>query len=254
MKWKVAVSLLVAGLSLTAVLCRADSGVASTTQAQSARHLSDHHRVGQASAQPAASDSSSQTQADNLPQLIRSMAYWIVVSHDHEGMSFIIVDKVRAEVFLFDESGQFLDASPALLGLARGDSLSPGMGLRKLSSIQPAERTTPAGRFAASLDKNVHGDMVLWIDDDSGVALHPVITSNPSERRIERLASKTPDDNRITYGCINVDATFFEKIVVPRFLGTGGIVYILPEVSSIDQIFGSMAAEFVTRIESRAGQ
>ena len=251
---KTAVALLVAGLSLTAALCSAESEVASTTQTQSARNPDDHRHVGLPSTQSTTFEPSSQTDELKLPQLIRNMAHWIVASDDHQRLPFIIVDKTQAQIYLFDQSGQFLHTSAALLGLARGDALSPGMGVRKLSSIRPDERTTPAGRFPASLDVNLHGDSVLWIDDDSGVALHPVITTNPAERRPARLASTTPDDNRITYGCINIDATVFEKIVVPQFLAKGGVVYVLPEASSIDQIFGPMAAEFVARIESTAGQ
>ena len=251
---KTAVSLLFAGLSLTTVLCNAQGDVASTFLVQSSHNSADQRHAGHISAQPVMADALSQTSAVNLSPLIRNMVHWILASDDHLGMPFILVDKVRAEILLFDQSGPFVIASPALVGLARGDSLSPGMGLRKLSSIQPAERTTPAGRFSASLDLNLHGDRVLWIDDDSGVALHSVITTNPSERRLERLASKSPDDNRITYGCINIDASVFEKVVVPQFLARGGIVYILPETSSIDQVFGFMAAEFVANIDSAAGQ
>lgn len=110
----------------------------------------------------------------------------------------------------------------------------------------------PAGRCAASLGQNLHGDRVLWIDDDSGVALHPDDPTNPSERRGERLSSSASDDNRITYGCLNVDTAFFEKIVVLEFLGTTGIVFILPEVSSIGHIFGAMATEFLEMMGSSA--
>jgi hypothetical protein len=69
--------------------------------------------------------------------------------------------------------------------------------------------------------------------------LHPVITSNPKERRAERLASPTPLDNRISYGCINVPVDFFKRVVSPAFTGTSGIVYILPETRSIEKVFAS---------------
>jgi hypothetical protein len=108
-----------------------------------------------------------------------------------------------------------------------------------LSDIRSQERTTPAGRFVASLGYNFNRKDVLWVDYKNAVSLHRVITTNPKERRLERLASPTPLDRRISYGCINVPAKFFDNVVRPTFTGTSGIVYVLPENRSISEIFKS---------------
>ena len=52
--------------------------------------------------------------------------------------------------------------------------------------------------------------------------------------------SATPDDNRITYGCINVPADFYSEVLKPLFKGTSGIVYILPEVTPLATTFPAM--------------
>ena len=70
------------------------------------------------------------------------------------------------------------------------------------------------------------------MDYDGAVSIHPVVTTNPKERRLQRLASPTPLDHRITYGCINVPDKFFKNVVRPAFTGTNGIVYVLPETRS----------------------
>jgi hypothetical protein len=57
------------------------------------------------------------------------------------------------------------------------------------------------------------------------------------ERRQQRLRSPTPDDNRITYGCINVAPGFYNKVVSPLFNDTTGIVYILPDSQPLNEIF-----------------
>ena len=167
----------------------------------------------------------------------RHVADWVVDSGDNRGMPFVIVDKMDAKVFVFDADGRLRGAGPALLGLARGDDSIPGIGDRKLSEIRPEERTTPAGRFVASLGCNLHGKDVLWVDYNGAVSLHRVVTNNPKERRLQRLASPTPLDKRISYGCINVPATFYNNVVSPAFTGTYGIVYVLPESRSISEIF-----------------
>jgi hypothetical protein len=159
-------------------------------------------------------------------------ADWVVDSGDNRRMPFVIVDKTDAKVFVFYADGRLRGAAPALLGLAIGDEAIPGIGSRKLSSIRPEERTTPAGRFVAALGRNMHGKEILWVDYDGAVGIHPVVTTNPKERRLQRLASPTPLDHRISYGCINVPAKFFNKVVRPAFTGTNGIVYVLPETRS----------------------
>lgn len=168
----------------------------------------------------------------------RKLADWVVHSADNKNLPFMIVDKVQAQVFVFDAQGQLRGAAPALLGLAPGDHTVPGIGERKLSSIRPHERTTGAGRFVASLDLDIKGKSLLWIDYDSALSLHPVINV-PKERRLERLASPSPLDNRISFGCINVPVSFYETVVNPSFTGTYGIVYILPETRTSREVFGS---------------
>ena len=168
----------------------------------------------------------------------RQVADWIVDSADNAGKPFIVIDKRQAKVFLFRPDGRLDGAAPALLGLAIGDHTVPGIADRPLSSIRPDERTTPAGRFVASLGRNLHEE-ILWVDYDSAVSLHRVVRGTPAERRAQRLASATPLDNRISYGCINVPAKFYEERVSPAFTGTEGIVYVLPEVRTLRQAFTS---------------
>jgi hypothetical protein len=170
-------------------------------------------------------------------QNAQHLADWVVDSGDNHGLPFAIVDKVDAKVFVFDKDGQFGGATPALVGLTRGDDTVPGISERKLSSIRPDERVTPAGRFVTALGYNSGGQQILWVDYDAGIAVHPVITTNPKEHRLQRLATPTPLDNRISYGCINVPAKFFQSVVTPAFTRTNGIVYILPEVHSIHEVF-----------------
>ena len=57
------------------------------------------------------------------------------------------------------------------------------------------------------------------------------------ERRLQRLNSPTPLDNRISYGCINVPPKFFKNVVHPAFTGTEGIVYVLPDTKSLKDVF-----------------
>ena len=180
----------------------------------------------------------------------RHVADWVVDSGDNRSLPFALVDKTDAKVFVFDAHGRLRGAAPALLGLARGDDAVRGLGDRALSSIRPQERATPAGRFVADLGRNLHGKEILWVDYDGAVSMHPVITTKLAERRVQRLATATPLDNRISYGCINVPAKFFDDVVRPAFTGTNGIVYVLPETRPARAVFASYDVEEHARIES----
>lgn len=169
----------------------------------------------------------------------RYVADWVVDSGDNRGLPFVIVDKKEAKVFVFDVHGRLNAAAPALLGQARGDVAVPGIGDRALSKILPGEKTTPAGRFVAALGGNMRGEDVLWVDYDGAVSMHRVLTTNLKERRLQRLATATPLDNRISYGCINIPAKFYENVVRPAFSGTYGIVYVLPETRPANEVFAS---------------
>ena len=166
----------------------------------------------------------------------RRVADWVMASGDNNGLPFIIIDKISARVFVFDDSGRLRGASFALLGKAQGDDSVPGIGNRKLSTIRPDERTTPAGRFVATLGHDFDHD-ILWIDYATSVSLHRVITGNPGDHRLQRLTTTSSLDKRITYGCINVPVKFYEDVVLRTFTGTTGVAYILPETKKIEDVF-----------------
>lgn len=162
---------------------------------------------------------------------------WATSSGDNHGHPFVIVDKPDAEVFVFDANGLLLGSAPALLGSALGDDAAAGVGDEKLSQIPLDERTTEAGRFVAHMGPAKGMPSVLWVDFDTALSLHPVVTSNPEEHRLQRLSSPSPDDRRITHGCINVPARFYREVVHKTFADTDGVVYILPDTKSPDAVF-----------------
>lgn len=169
----------------------------------------------------------------------RQITAWVLETGDNQGLPFLVVDKVHAQVLAFDREGRLLGAAPVLLGLAPGDVSPPGIGDRPLSAIPPEDRVTPAGRFLASKGENLGGGGILWIDYDAALSLHPVVTTRAADRRLQRLATTTAEDNRISYGCINVPARFYADVVQPTFNGTMGVVYILPETLSLADVFFS---------------
>ncbi|WP_187770713.1 hypothetical protein [Cognatilysobacter lacus] len=173
------------------------------------------------------------------PPEVKLVADWALDSTDNRGLPYLIVDKVDATVFVFDARGRLQGTGPALLGITPGDRAPAGVGAEKLAAMPVQDRITPAGRFVASLDRDLHGQSILWIDYASALALHRIVKGTVDERRAERMQTASSQDNRISYGCINVPADFFDTVVIPAFKGTSGVVYILPEMGTARETFGA---------------
>ncbi len=189
-------------------------------------------RIAASAAQPA------ETAADALSPASRRLLAQVLRTRDNGGKPFMIVDKVNASVLVFEANGALRAHAPVLLGAARGDDSVPGIGERPIKDIRPHERTTPAGRFIAEAGRNTAGEDIVWVDYDAAVSMHRVRATNPAERRLQRLATPGVHDNRISYGCINVPAKFFDRYVGPLAV-VGPVVYVLPEVRSPSEVFGA---------------
>ncbi|HBS62489.1 MAG TPA: hypothetical protein DEB32_07165 [Stenotrophomonas sp.] len=183
---------------------------------------------------------------DELPKgqdvsdTVIELAGWIVATKDSQGYPFAIMDKAAAQILVFDGEGRLRGAAPGLFGSATGDHTAPGVAGLALREIPGRDRTTPAGRFVGGYGPSIDAGRVLWVDYESAVSIHPTATGVPAEKRVERLASASPDDNRVTHGCINVSPGFYEQIISTTFQ-RGGVFYILPDADPIEKTFPAFA-------------
>ena len=166
------------------------------------------------------------------------VADWVMASGDNHGLPFAIIDKPNATLLLFDAKGEQLAQEPVLIGIATGDEATAGVGSKKLAEIGPAEKTTPAGRFLAKFGIPFRKERILWVDYATSVAIHTIpADAAKKERRRERMLSPTPEDNRVTFGCINVPRAFYGKLLRPQFAKKGGYVYVLPDSKPLEEVF-----------------
>ena len=169
------------------------------------------------------------------PAEVKEVVSWITSSSDNTRLPFLVIDKPNARVFAFDGAGQFQGDAPVLLGMGKGDRmLAPSA---TMSQMPPHTRITPAGRFVSKLAKDAKGKELLVLDYKAAFSLHPVVKGQPWEHRADRLSSATAEDNRISFGCINVPVPFYNTVISPAFSSTHGIVYILPETSQASAMF-----------------
>ncbi len=143
--------------------------------------------------------------------------------------NLVIMDKNQGELIL-TKNCKIVDKSPALYGKGKGES-----------EIADPD-TTPAGIFHMKehdVDpRDYEGGKVLafLINRKASYVIHPTYQHLPQQRRDQRLASPTPDDNAISFGCINIPTPFYKLTVSflkanqTERIGASGPVIELPKL------------------------
>jgi len=162
---------------------------------------------------------------------------WVIEHADNHALAFMVVDKRRARLFAYSPSGALIGETAVLLGQSIGDESTGNLGLRQPASLSPAERTTPAGRFATEPGHNRSGQDIVWFDYDASLAIHRLRPAALSQHREERLGSARSDDKRISFGCIVVPVAFYDAVVQPSLGRQRGVLYVLPETRPLQAYF-----------------
>src|ERR1700712_1762755 len=167
----------------------------------------------------------------------RYVEHWIHEKGDDHGRPFVIVDKKAARIYVFGAGGILVGMSSTILGQSRGDVPVPGAGQKNPASLLPYERKTPAGRFEPHPGRNLHGEPVVWVDYDTGIAIHRVRPGVSLMQRTTSLASEDPNNKRLSLGCVVVPESFFLTVVLPTLGHVHGMVYVLPEEGPVEAMF-----------------
>jgi hypothetical protein len=138
----------------------------------------------------------------------------------------ITADKTKGIITVYwPDSGKEL-STPALFGKVKSNTLN----MDNYDYPNKFDNITPAGTFTVTkmVSWRLNENMLVFIKGkNSYAAIHPVWNGNPDQNRMKRLQSTTPDDNRITGGCINVDPVFYYSVL--DYLPDGTTLTILPE-------------------------
>ena len=167
----------------------------------------------------------------------REMVQWVRHSGDAAGRPFIVVDKKQARLYAFGADGRMLASTAVILGAERGDDSAPGVGDRaQTGAFRPGDRTTPAGRFETQPGVNISGEHVVWLDYEAALALHRLRPGKAHAVRAARLADSTPDQRRLSLGCVVVPVKFYLDVVQPLLGRRPGVVYVLPETAEAREL------------------
>jgi hypothetical protein len=188
-------------------------------------------RASLASAGPATATRPPHLSALSAPaaELVR----WVRRTDNHAGRPYVVVDKQQARVWVFDAQHQPVASSAALLGQARGDHEVPDIATRDVTQLALEARITPAGRFDTEPGVNLQGEPVVWLNHDAGLAMHRVRPGLAQAGRLQRLAAGVASAQRVSMGCVVLPVAFYDAVIQPLLGQQTGVVYVLPEHSSV---------------------
>jgi len=165
-------------------------------------------------------------------------ADWMVRNGLTKGGPFLLADKLNGVMYAFDGDGALIAKSPALFGASKGDILTAEQAAKPIEQTTQADKITPAGIYPAQIKSGEYGNSLYFADyGATQLAVHRVYLGTPSEQRMQRLQSENPNDNRISYGCINALPEFIDNVIIPNFAGKSQVV-ILPDSTSAESYFG----------------
>ena len=145
----------------------------------------------------------------------------------------ITVDKKAGTISVYYPDTDKTITEPALIGKVKSDTLN----MATYDNLVKSDYVTPAGTFeiVKMFSWRLNEPMLTFIRGKEAVsAIHPLWMGNPDQKRVQRLQSPTPEDNRITGGCINVDSKFFYS-VLDKLPDHGVELKILPEWTNLNK-------------------
>lgn len=169
-------------------------------------------------------DSTYQGMSSPARERFRDMAKW--------PDPYILVDKPNATGYVIGADHRIQAKFPVLLGRVRGDH--PNTVNVRVDSPSSQGATTPAGVFRLSRKQLTDRDLEEYNDNifrlegpgAGGNSIHETWRGELGMRE-QALATPTPEDNRVSWGCVNVSRDIFESHV--KQLPSGTLVWITPE-------------------------
>ena len=137
---------------------------------------------------------------------------------------FVLVDKPTATVYIYNSSGVLIKDFPCILGKNIGDELNTA----DTNSEIPTNAYTTPGRYTLSSNvsseyKNTYHNRILKLNNSNGLAIHEIYPEE-LEKRTNAINSKTIDDNRLSWGCINIISENYDKYIAPYITDNSVII------------------------------
>ena len=151
--------------------------------------------------------------------------------------NYIVIDKPSAEMYVFNSSNELITSLPVLLGKDKGEEPNRA----DTSSPIASHATTPAGKYQLGKigitdigrpDSITYQGRIISLLGSDNLALHRTYPGEYVERT-KALNTSTVEDNRKSWGCINISPENFDKYIKPYFNKGNQNLFITPDNPSL---------------------
>lgn len=168
-----------------------------------------------------------------LPENVREIHSYAIENIED---SYIIVDKPSATLYVFNEENELVETMPVLLGKTKGEEPNTANANDK----KALGSTTPAGKYKlgkvaenySKKDSIEYQGRLLQVLGDGPISIHMTYPKEFKERT-KALNSKTVNDNRMSWGCMNISPENFDKYIKPYFNKGNQTIFITPDDTSL---------------------
>lgn len=175
---------------------------------------------------------------NKLPRSVQSI-YLYAIYNTKE--SYMVADKPSATMYVIGKNKEIIASFPILLGQTKGEEpnrADPDSDVAK-------QATTPAGKYklgemadpanVCRSDSIEYKGRIISVLGTDNIAVHMVY---PGEyvKRMKALNDGDPSNNRMSWGCINVDPDFFDKFIKPNFKGKDHLIFITPDIAENNNV------------------
>jgi hypothetical protein len=169
------------------------------------------------------------------PEDVDAVARWLLQKGSNENKPFLIADKRRGFLYVFQPNGQLIVKAKALYGAARSDFITTEQANKAIGELSTTDMITPAGMFKINpYNSPAYGPALRFaMYERTNLLIHRA----PIQWRRNYLASAATNRSWVTYGCINVLPGLLDDVILPA-LKHGGVLVVLPETTPAGQFFG----------------
>jgi hypothetical protein len=166
---------------------------------------------------------------EKLPQGVKNIYLY---SLNNVNDSYIVVDKPTARLFIIDSNKNLVTDFPVLLGQTKGESKN----IANSDSDIAIGATTPAGKYRLTNlyinkdDSVMYQGRILSLlgQGQGGLAIHMTYPLE-IEKRSKALETETTEDNRMSWGCINISLENWDNYIKPYFNTEKQFIFITPD-------------------------
>jgi len=147
---------------------------------------------------------------------------------DKSDSNFVIIDKKNSKLTVYSPDGKEIKSAEVGTGQMVGDNYNDAFAKKSIKRTAAGEYSVDYKATGDDIYAKHYGSNLLKLksaERKEDIAMHQIPDTHPE--RIAKFNNKSLKDNRMSFGCVNLQKKDIEEL--KDFIPKGAKVYILPE-------------------------